>query len=120
MKNRSAETLQLMAGQLSLCHPSHASGKDVMVRRQRSLLTHVLDVADEIANDFHPVDIIIREFHARKAILDGYHQFKTVEPVGPEIVGQVRFIRDTRDADAKLLGNERADRVDGDAFFARR
>src|SRR5262249_61515760 len=35
---------------------------------------------------------------------------------GPQIISEVRFIRDTTDADAKVVGNESADVVGGKDF----
>ena len=40
-----------------------------------------------------------------------------VEPIGAQIICEVRFIRDTTDAYAKMVGNESADVVGGKDFF---
>jgi hypothetical protein len=90
--------------------------------RHRSwpLVIHAFHVTDEVADDFDLVDIVIRDLHADELIFDRYHQFKTIEPVGPEIFGEVRFIRDTLDIDAQMLGNDSAHLVGGKAFFRSR
>ena len=56
------------------------------------LAARVLNMADEIADD---IDMfVVGEFYASEFILDRDHQFESVEPIGPEIVSEVRFIRD--------------------------
>ncbi len=42
-----------------------------------------LNVADEIADDFDPVDLVIGNFQAGELIFDRNHQFKTIKPIGP-------------------------------------
>src|SRR5215467_13564028 len=66
--------------------------------------------ADEIADGFDPVD----DFNA-EPIFDHDHQFEPVEPVGPEILAEVRFIRDAFGVYPQMLGNEVAD-LDGNVF----
>jgi hypothetical protein len=46
-------------------------------------------MADEIADDFDPLGIVIRNLHAIEFIFDQYRQLKTIEPVGAQtqIVG---------------------------------
>jgi len=68
----------------------------------------VFNAADKIADRFDPLDIIIRKFKSR-AILDRYDQFKTVEPVGAEVVSKVRLIGDPFDINVQIFGNEGAD-----------
>src|SRR5215813_12086524 len=70
--------------------------------------------ADEIADGFDPVDDIIADFNA-EPIFDHDHQFEPVEPVGPEILAEVRFIRDAFGVYPQMLGNEVAD-LDGNVF----
>jgi hypothetical protein len=79
-------------------------------------MINAFDVADEIANEFELIGIVIRDFHTNEMIFDKYHQLDAVEPVGPEIVSKVRFIRDPLDIDIQVVGNESADR-DFKAFF---
>ena len=67
-----------------------------------------LNIEDEIADDFHLVNIFIREFHADELILDCYHQFKAIEPVGTKVISKVRFIRDALGSNVQTLGDERA------------
>jgi hypothetical protein len=50
-------------------------------------------------------------------IFDHHHYFKTVEPVGPQIISEVRFFCDPTDANVKIVGNESADVVEGTDFF---
>jgi hypothetical protein len=48
----------------------------------------LLDLADEIANQFDLSSSGVREkFNARKFIFDQYQQFKLIEPIKPKIVG---------------------------------
>jgi hypothetical protein len=58
------------------------------------LAARVLNMADEIADDIDMLDIVVGDFYASEFILDRDHQFESVEPIGPEIVSEVRFIRD--------------------------
>jgi hypothetical protein len=81
------------------------------------LVAYAFDVADQIADDIYPVDIVIRDFHIDELILDHDHQFQTVEPIGPQIISEVCFIRYTFDVDAQMVGNESADIFGGKAFF---
>ena len=76
-----------------------------------------LNIADEIADDFDLVDLVIRNFQAGELIFDRDHQFKTIKPVGPEIIEEMRFIRHTFDLDAQMLGNERANVAGGKVAF---
>src|SRR5262245_40094220 len=64
--------------------------------------------ADEIADGFDPIDDIVPDFNA-EPIFDHDHQFEAVEPVGPEILAEVCFIRDALGVYAQMLGNEVAD-----------
>jgi hypothetical protein len=50
------------------------------------------DVADEIADDFDLIGIVVRNLHADKCIFDQYHQFEAIEAVDAELVTEVRFI----------------------------
>ena len=69
----------------------------------------VFNVADEISDDFDLVGIVIRDLQAAESVFDHDHQFKTIEPVGPEIVYEVRLIGHTFDVYVQMLGNESAD-----------
>ena len=75
------------------------------------LIAHAFDVADQVADDIYLVDIAIGDFHVGELVLDHDHQFQPVEPVGPQIISEVRFIRDTLDVDAQMVGNDSADIV---------
>ena len=55
-------------------------------------LCSILDVLDEIANNFDLIGIVIRDLDVKEFIFDQYHQLQTIEPVDPEIVTEVRFI----------------------------
>src|SRR5262249_60000631 len=67
-----------------------------------------LEEADEIADNFHPIDDIVRDFNP-ELILDCDHQFESVEPVGPEIGEKVCLVRHKFEVDVEILGNETAD-----------
>ncbi len=75
------------------------------IRLELKLWPGSLNIADEIADDFDLVDLVIRNFQAGELIFDRDHQFKTIKPVGPEIIKEMRFIRHTFDLDAQMLGN---------------
>jgi hypothetical protein len=67
-----------------------------------------LNTADEIGDDFDLVNLVIPNFQARELIFDRHHQFKTIKPVSPEIITEMRFIPHVFDRDTKMLGNELA------------
>jgi hypothetical protein len=69
----------------------------------------LFDAPDEIRDYVHPIHIVVRDFHAHELVFDSDHQFNAIEPVGSEIVGEVRVIRDTFDRHPQMLGNERTD-----------
>jgi hypothetical protein len=69
----------------------------------------LFDAPDEICHHVHLIHIVVRDFHAHELVFDRDHQFNAIEPVGPEIVGEVRVIRDTFDRHPQMLGNERTD-----------
>jgi hypothetical protein len=94
---------------------SDTTGKGPTTPRHRSD-PRIVNVADEITNDFNLIGVTIHDFHARKLIFDQYQQFQTIKPVGPQIVTEVRFVRDTPDIDAEMRGNKRADLIDFEAF----
>jgi len=50
-----------------------------------------LDEADKIADNFHPINGIVRDFDP-ELILNRYHQFEAVEPVGPEVSEKMRLV----------------------------
>jgi len=50
------------------------------------------DVADEIANDFNLIAIVIRKLYACECIFDQYHQFEAIITVHAEFVTEMRFI----------------------------
>ena len=53
----------------------------------RSLLHNPgFNVADDIADEFDFIGISIRDFHASEVVFEQYPQFKTIEPVGSEIL----------------------------------
>jgi hypothetical protein len=77
------------------------------------------DVAHEIADDFDLMGVVGRDFNVSELILDQEQQFQTIEPVGPEIVTEVRFVRDASDVNVEVLGNERANFADRQALLTR-
>jgi hypothetical protein len=77
----------------------------------------IINIVDEIADNFGLIEIIVRDLHAGELIFDQYHQFKTIEPVGSEIVTEMRFICDTPDIDIQMLSNERAHLANIKALF---
>jgi hypothetical protein len=76
-----------------------------------------LNMADEISDDFDPVNLVIRNFQTRELIFDRHHQFNTIKPVGPEIITEMRFIRHVFDRDTEMLGNELANVAGGKVAF---
>jgi hypothetical protein len=94
---------------------SDTTGKDPATPRHRSD-PRSFKVADEIANALNLIGVTVHDFYAGKLIFDQYQQFQTIKPVCPQIVTEVRFVRDTPDIDAETLGNERADLADFEAF----
>ena len=62
--------------------------------------------------------MVIRDFQAGELIFDHDYQFKTIEPVGPEIIGEMCFIRHPFDFDAQMLGNESANVAGGKVFLS--
>ena len=74
--------------------------------------SHILNVANEIANGFDLVGVVIRKLHTSKLIFDQDEQFQTIKPVGMQIVAEVGFIGYTLDIDAEMFGNKRADLAD--------
>jgi hypothetical protein len=69
------------------------------------------NVADEIADDFNLIGIIVGNLHINERILDQYRQLKTIEPVGAEIVTEVRFICNASDIDTQIVGDQCAHSV---------
>ena len=80
-------------------------------------MMYVFDVANEIANRYYLVDVVIPDFHSGELIFNHYHQFQAIEPVSSEIISEVSFIRDTFQVDVQMLGNESAYLVGGKAAF---
>jgi hypothetical protein len=64
------------------------------------------DMADEIADNFDLFGIAIRNLYASEFIFDQYCQLETIEPVGAQILTEVRLIRDAADIDTEIVGNE--------------
>jgi hypothetical protein len=75
------------------------------------------NVADQIGDNFYPIYVVICDFQAGELIFERYHQLQTVEPIGAQIISEVRFIRNTTDANAKVAGNKRADILCGKGCF---
>jgi hypothetical protein len=63
----------------------------------------IFNVANKIANDFNLIGVTIRDCNVSELIFDQYQQFQTIKPVGPEIVMEVRFVRDATDVDVEML-----------------
>src|SRR5262245_53511513 len=76
-------------------------------------------MADEIADRTDLIGFIVGDYHA-ESILDRDHQFESVEPVGPEIIGEVRVVADVLDRDVQMLGDESADFPGGSAVVHNR
>jgi hypothetical protein len=68
-------------------------------------------VADEITDHADLIGFLVRDFHLGELVFDRDHQFEAVEPVGSEIVSEVRFIGDALDIDAEMLGDQRTNFV---------
>jgi hypothetical protein len=77
--------------------------------RAAQCVSHLFYDAHYIANCFYLVDHHVVDFDASHLILDRNHQFKTIEPVGPKIVAEVRFIRQTAGSESKMVGDDSAD-----------
>jgi hypothetical protein len=56
-----------------------------------SILHISFDVADEIADDFDLIGIVVRNLHASECIFDQYHQLEVIVTIHPEF-SEVRFI----------------------------
>jgi hypothetical protein len=65
----------------------------------------ILDVSDEIADNFDLIGIVIRDLDAREFIFDQYHQLQTIEPADAEIVTEVRFIYNPFGINTQILAN---------------
>jgi hypothetical protein len=63
-------------------------------------------MADEIADDFDPLSIIVGNLYASEFIFDQDSQLKTIEPVGAQILTEVCFICYAADIDTQIVGNE--------------
>jgi len=57
-----------------------------------SILPISLDVADEIANEFDLIGIVVRNLYGYECIFDQYHQLEAIVTIHPEFA-EVRFIR---------------------------
>jgi len=89
-------------------------------QRQEALARpRTFNVANEIANDFDLIGVIDRNFNVSELIFDQYQQFQPIKPVGPEIVTEVRFVRDATDVNVEMLGNKRANFAYFQAFPTR-
>jgi len=89
-------------------------------QRQEALARpRTFNVAHEIAHDFDLMSVVGRDFNVSELIFDEQQQFQTIEPVGPEIVTEVRFVRDASDVNVEMPGNERANFADCQAVLTR-
>jgi hypothetical protein len=61
-----------------------------------SILPISLDVADEIADEFDLIGIVVRNLHAYECIFDQYHQLEAIVTIHPEFT-EVHFIRNLFD-----------------------
>ena len=66
----------------------------------------ILDAANEISNNLDLIGVI-RDFNVGELIFDQDQQFQTIKPIGTEIATEVRFVLDTTDVDAKMVGDKR-------------
>src|SRR5262245_53769623 len=81
-------------------------------QRQAALARpRAFDAAHEIADDLDLIGIG-RDLDVGELILDQDQQFQAVEPVGPEIVTQVRLVGDAADLDVQMFGDQRANVAD--------
>jgi hypothetical protein len=62
-------------------------------------------VLDEVADNFDLIGIVIRDLDVKEFIFDQYHQLKTIEPVDPKIVTEVRFIYNPFGINTQILAN---------------
>jgi hypothetical protein len=60
------------------------------------------------------IGVVVRNLNVREAIFDHHHQFETIEPVGPEIVREVRFIRNAFDIESQAVRDDSANVVCGE------
>jgi len=73
---------------------------------------------NQVADDLDLI-AVVRDFHACE-FLDQYYQFKTIEPVSPQIVAEMSIIRDMSDIDIQVFGDESAQFADIKAFIPSR
>jgi len=71
---------------------------------------------NEVSDDFDVIGVLVAYLKVSELIFDQYQQFQTIKPVDSEIVSEVRFVRNARDVDAKMLGNQRTDFAPLQAF----
>src|SRR6266516_5008262 len=69
----------------------------------------VFDVAYEIAHDLDVIDIVLRDLQTAESVFDHDHQFKMIEPIGPEVTNEVRVVGHPFDVHAQMLGDEGPD-----------
>ena len=65
------------------------------------------DVADEIANNFNQIGIVVGNLHACECIFDQYHQLEAIITVYAEFT-EVRLIGNSFDINAEILSNQTA------------
>jgi hypothetical protein len=75
-----------------------------------SILPTSFDVAEEIADEFDLIGIVVRNLHAYECIFDQYHQLEAIVTIHPEFT-EVRFIRKLFRLNTYILGDESANFV---------
>ena len=73
---------------------------------QPPLPTRAFNKADEIADSLYLIGVVVRNLDVHEAIFDHHHQFEAIEPVGPEVVREVRFIRNAFDIESQVVGDD--------------
>src|SRR5262249_40464007 len=73
------------------------------------------DIADEVADEFDLLDIVIQQFNAG-AFFNKNHQLHALQPIKPEILQDVRLIPDARGMNSELIRDQRADAAGADGF----
>ena len=71
--------------------------------------SRTFNAANEITNNFNLIGVTVGDFNVSEFIFDQYQQFQTIKPVDPEIVTEVRFVRNASNIDFEMLGNQISD-----------
>jgi len=71
-------------------------------------LATAFDNAHEITNSVDVVDHDLIDLDADDLIFNRNHQFETIEPVGPKVIAEARFVCQTIGINSKMSGNDLA------------